>query len=197
MASSIQITGLKELSEMLTQIAPKAAKSYMVKVHKAAAQKMIEEFADSAPDDKGILKDSIVYQNKWEAGDGTDSLVTRVGPDKHVPWGMWQEFGTSTMAGKHWMGNAWDKAEGGILDLYMQNINELYARMISKDQSIANIENDAQDRQTGQVSAPRLRRDRNAAYRENDERNRVSGVQTSSGIKKSENEASEESKHRK
>jgi HK97 gp10 family phage protein len=200
--SSITITGLKELSEMLTQIAPKAAKSYMVKVQKPAAQVIIDAFEASAPysdqpHQHWALRDSIVKQSKWGTGDsGGESLITTVGPNKHVPWGMWQEFGTSHIAGKHWMGTAWSGCQDEVLNVYMEGINELFAKMIARDRSEAMIENDEEDRGSNSVSHTKLRKDRNAAHKENNDRNRVSNVMHSSGISKSENQAYAESKHR-
>jgi HK97 gp10 family phage protein len=196
MAGAINITGLAELSEMLTTIAPRCAKSYMVKCSKPAAQVIVEAMQSTAPDESGKLRDNIVYQNKWGQGeDGGEALITSVGPARRVPYGMFQEFGTSHMAGKHWMGNAWSACQETVLDVYMTGINELYARLVARDQSEAMIENDESDRSGSSTpSQPRMKRDRNAAYRENNERNRVSLVQHSSGISKSENEAYHESR---
>lgn len=196
MGKSIEITGLKELSEMLTQIAPKAAKSYVVKCAKPAAQVIVEAMQDTAPSEVGTLRDSIIFRNQWgQADDGGEALTTSVGPNKHVPWGMWQEFGTSHIAGRHWMSKAWSDCQEHVLDMFMLGINELYAKLIARDQSEAALENDDNDRSTGHVSPSRLRRDRNAAYRENDTRDGRAG-ETSQRLQKQSNDAYKESKHR-
>jgi HK97 gp10 family phage protein len=196
MGKTIEITGLKELSEMLTQIAPKAARSYLVKCAKPAAQVIVEAMQSTAPTEVGTLRDSIVYRNQWgTAEDGGEALITSVGPNKHVPWGMWQEFGTSHIAGRHWMGQAWSDCQERVLDVFMLGINELYAKLVARDQSEAMIENDDNDRETGRVSPSRLRRDRNAAHRENDARD-SRAKESSERLQKSSNDAYKESKHR-
>jgi HK97 gp10 family phage protein len=196
MGKSIEITGLKELSEMLTQIAPKAAKSYVVKCAKPAAEVIVEAMQSTAPSEVGTLRDSIVYRNQWGiADDGGEALITSVGPNKHVPWGMWQEFGTSHIAGRHWMSQAWSDCQERVLDVFMLGINDLYAKLVARDQSEAMIENDENDRQTGRVLPSGFRRDRNAAYRENDARD-GRAKETSQRLQKQSNNAYKESKHR-
>jgi hypothetical protein len=93
------------------------------------------------------------------------------------------------------MGQAWSNCQERVLDVFMLGINDLYAKLVARDQSEATLENDENDRNTGHASPSRLRRDRNAAYRENDARD-GRAKETSQRLQKTSNDAYKESQHR-
>jgi len=160
----IDLKGFEDISTMLSDVAPKAAKSMMVKAAKPAAEVVIAAMADTVPVGVGILEEQLVYKNKWSSDVGGEVLNTNIGPTKSAFWGMFQEFGTSKMEGKHWMARAWEGCKDEVLEVYAQGFREL-------NQTEAALEDDANDRELGRTSAKKLQRDRNAAYRENKKRN--------------------------
>jgi HK97 gp10 family phage protein len=193
--TTITISGLSELSDLLKNVAPKVAKSYLVYASKPARNVVISAFQESAPVFNAVLRDSITYQNKWETGeDGGTALVTRIGPNKHVPWGSWEEYGTSHQPATHWLTNAWNDCKDEVLSTYVSSIQDLFDRMLTRNEAEEAIDNPGDDTGTHSPRTTRLRRDRNRADMENNERNRVSLMQHSSGMDKSENDAYKESK---
>lgn len=95
----IEIEGLKELSEMLTTIAPRAAKRYLKNACQKGADVFKEAAEESAPTGIGILEELIVTKTHWDDGDGTTNLEIDIGPTKQAYWGMFQEFGTQEISG--------------------------------------------------------------------------------------------------
>lgn len=95
----IEIEGLKELSEMLTEIAPRAAKRYLKNACQKGADVFKEAAEESAPTGIGILEESIVTQTHWDEGEGTTNLEIDIGPLRSVFWSHLQEFGTQDVTG--------------------------------------------------------------------------------------------------
>jgi HK97 gp10 family phage protein len=129
----VEIEGLAELSEMLTNIAPSTAKRYMRKAVGAGADIVQEELKDSAPTGIGILEESIVQKASFDDNDdeGTTTLEIDIGPTKQAYWGMFQEFGTQEVVGvdrkgrkfhhtaqpaQRWMTNGWLGCRDAVLD---------------------------------------------------------------------------------
>ena len=94
------------------------------------------------------------------------------------------------------MSKAWSDCQKRVLDVFMLGINELYAKLIARDQSEAALENDDNDRSTGHTSPSRLRRDRNAAHKENDCRDRIAKEVSATRLQKDTNNAYRENQHR-
>lgn len=129
---SVEIEGLKELSEVLTTLAPAAAKRYLSRAGEAAAEVVVEALEESAPTGIGILEESITTKKTWEDGDQT-TMEINIGPTKHAFWGMFQEFGTQDVEGtdkegkhfhhaaqpaQHWMGRAFESSKDRCLDVF-------------------------------------------------------------------------------
>jgi hypothetical protein len=128
----IQIEGLADLSQMLTELAPNAAKRYLSRAGEAAAEVVIEALDDTVPVGVGILEESITWDKHWLDGDET-TMEINIGPTKQAFWGMFQEFGTQEVTGadrngkkfhhaaqpaQRWMTNAWLGCRDKCLDVF-------------------------------------------------------------------------------
>jgi len=167
----VGLKGFEDVSRMLTEVTPKAAKAYLVKCAKPAAQVVIDAMANTVPVGIGILEEQLVAKTRWSSDFGGETLEIEIGPTKHAFWGMFQEFGTSKMPGKHWMSRAWSGCKDEVLNVFVDNIRELTSRLIKRDMSEATLENDEMDRASGHTTPQKFARDRRAAYRENKKRN--------------------------
>jgi HK97 gp10 family phage protein len=170
LSDTITITGLDDLAEMLTKIAPKAAKRYLSKCADPAAQVMLDAMDQTVPVDGGELREALDKQKKWGSeGDQTTMNIT-IGPRKGKAWGSMQEYGTKTQPAQHWMSNAWQSCKSQVLDVYVRGINDLMESMVARDQSEATLTNDDADRSGSGTSKARIAKDRKAAFRENNDR---------------------------
>jgi HK97 gp10 family phage protein len=115
----IVIEGLAELSEVLTTLAPQAAKRYLSRCAKPAAQVVLDEMGQTVPVGIGRLEECLTSQKTWDndGGDETTMLVV-IGPTKNAFWGSLQEFGTKFQTGTHWMGRAWESSKDRCLDVF-------------------------------------------------------------------------------
>jgi HK97 gp10 family phage protein len=115
---SIEIEGLAELSNLLTELTPRAAKRYLSKVAEPAAQVVIDAMAQTVPVGIGILEEELGWQKKW-ANDGDETtMVINIGPLKPAFWGSLQEFGTHDQPAQHWMGRAWESCKDECLNVF-------------------------------------------------------------------------------
>lgn len=145
----IEIEGLSELSDMLTDIAPSAARRYMRKALGAGADVVQEAAEDTAPEGIGILEESIVQKAIWSSDDdaGTTTLEIDIGPTKHAFWGMFQEFGTqevigtdengkpfhhTAQPGQHWLQRAWESSKDRCLDVVATEMTGLQQDLENK-----------------------------------------------------------------
>ena len=142
MPSTVELKGLADVSNMLSEVAPKAAKSYISKCAKPATQVVLDAMKETVPVGVGILEELLVSKSHWEQDGATERLVVEIGPTKQAYWGMFQEFGTSKLEGKHWMGNAFEGCKEEVLEVFMEGIHDLTARLIARDMSEAIIEDE-------------------------------------------------------
>jgi len=117
-SDAVTIEGLEELSEMLTTLAPQAAKRYMLRVAKSAAQVVLDAANETVPVGQGILKDALISQTHWGSDGDQTSLEIEIGPMKGIKWGSMQEFGTVTNEPQHWLGRAWDSSKDECLNVF-------------------------------------------------------------------------------
>ena len=99
----IEIEGLAELSTMLTELTPRAAKRYLSKVAEPAAQVVLDAMAQTVPVHIGILEEELGWQKKWSNDGDETTMVINIGPLKAGFYGSFQEFGTLTQPAQHWM----------------------------------------------------------------------------------------------
>jgi hypothetical protein len=114
---AIEIEGLADLSQMLTTLAPRAAKRYLSRCAEPAAQVVLDAMAETVPVGVGILEEELGWQKKWSDGDET-TMEINIGPLRSAFWGSLQEFGTRFQAGQHWMGRAWEGCRDKCLDVF-------------------------------------------------------------------------------
>jgi HK97 gp10 family phage protein len=117
-AMPIEIEGLSDLSRMLTEESPAAAKRYLLRCAKPAAQVVIDAADETVPVDVGVLEESMGSQTSWSSGDGETALEINVGPLKSAWWGSLQEFGTRTNPAQHWLSRAWESCKDKVLDVF-------------------------------------------------------------------------------
>lgn len=115
---SIEIDGLAELSDLLTNETPAAAKRYLSRCAEPAAQVVIDAMKETVPVGVGILEEALGWQKKWGATDDEAVLDMVIGPLKLAFWGSFQEFGTVHQQGQHWMGSAWMDCRDRCLDVF-------------------------------------------------------------------------------
>ena len=136
----ITVTGLKELSDALTTQTNEAAKRYLSKVMEPAAQIVVDAAEKTAPVHIGILEEAIVWQKKWQSGEGETSANIAIGPLKSVYWGELQEWGTQEVFGKDkhgkpfhhaaqppqfWMTRAWEGCKEQVLEKFVEGAKEM------------------------------------------------------------------------
>jgi HK97 gp10 family phage protein len=127
----IEIEGLSQLSEKLTQLKQNAAKRYLLKAVQEGADVFKEAAEEDAPVYIGVLEESIVTKTSWSQGDGETTLDIDIGPTKQAFWGELQEFGTQDVHGvdkngkpfhhtaqrpQRWLTNAFESNKDAALD---------------------------------------------------------------------------------
>jgi HK97 gp10 family phage protein len=126
----IIVEGLSELSEMLTQESVRTAKRYLVNAAKPAAEVVITALDETVPVATGRLEGAMDYQTRFESGDQT-TLKVKIGPTNEAWWGSWQEFGTHTQPGQHWMARAWEGCQDEVLSVFA---TEMLARLADMEE---------------------------------------------------------------
>jgi HK97 gp10 family phage protein len=114
----IVIEGLADLSQMLTELTPKAAKRYLSRCAEPAAQVVIDAMAQTVPVGIGILEEELGWQKKWIDGGDETTMEVVIGPLKPAFWGSLQEFGTRYQQGQHWMSRAWESSKDKCLSVF-------------------------------------------------------------------------------
>ncbi|MGB8990071.1 MAG: HK97-gp10 family putative phage morphogenesis protein [Candidatus Sulfotelmatobacter sp.] len=114
----IEIDGLAELSQLLTEETPKAAKRYLLRAGNAAADIVVDALEETVPVELGVLEEAIVKKTDWDSGDGETQLTIAIGPLRMAFWGMFQEFGTRFQQGQHWMARGWNDCKDRVLDKF-------------------------------------------------------------------------------
>jgi len=71
-SDAVHIDGLAELSNLLTELTPKAAKRYLSRCAEPAAQVVLDAMAETVPVGVGILEEELGWQKHW----GTDGDET-------------------------------------------------------------------------------------------------------------------------
>jgi HK97 gp10 family phage protein len=128
----IVIEGLNELSAMLTELTPRAAKRYLSKCAEPAAEVVIEAMKETVPVNVGILEEELGWQKKW-ANDGDETtMVINIGPLKPAFWGSLQEFGTRFQQGQHWMSRAWESSKDQCLNVFATEALSILADLENK-----------------------------------------------------------------
>jgi HK97 gp10 family phage protein len=144
----IEIEGLEKLSDMLSNIAPTAARRYMRKAVGTGATIVQGELKESAPAHIGVLEESIVQKASWDTSDDSSEILTvDIGPTKQAFWGMFQEFGTQDVVGvdkngkkfhhtaqpaQRWMTNAWLGCRDRVLDVVATELTGLLMDLENK-----------------------------------------------------------------
>ena len=132
--SMVKIEGLAELSELLTQEAPRAAKRYLNRAADPATEVVLDALRETVPVYIGILEEELSSEKHYEDVDGGTVLTVDIGPLKPASkWGMLQEFGSqevegtdksgkhfhhTAQPGQHWMGRAWESCKDKVLDVF-------------------------------------------------------------------------------
>ena len=144
---NIEIQGLAELSSLLTEETPQAAKRYLSKVAEPAAKVVVEALKTTVPVHIGILEEEIGWQKKWGNDGDETTMVINIGPLKPAFWGMFQEFGTqdvegtnrdgkhfhhAAQPGQHWMTRAWESSKDEVLSVFVAEANEMISKLRSK-----------------------------------------------------------------
>jgi len=122
---SIEIQGLAELSVLLTEQTPAAAKRYLGRCADRAAEPLLAAMAGTVPRGIGILEESFTTKKSFANDGDQTTLVLEVGPTKQAFWGSMQEFGTSTEPAQHWFGRAFESSKDEILDVFVEEAQNL------------------------------------------------------------------------
>jgi HK97 gp10 family phage protein len=118
MSDAITIDGLKELSDMLTELTPRAAKRYLSRCAEPASQVVLDAMAETVPVAVGYLEEMLGWQKHWGTDGDQTTMVIEIGPLKPAFWGSLQEFGTATQPAQHWMGRAWMGCRDQCLNVF-------------------------------------------------------------------------------
>jgi HK97 gp10 family phage protein len=118
-ADEITIDGLAELSNLLTEITPQAAKRYLSRCAEPAAQVVLDAMAETVPVGVGILEELLGWQKHWSSDGDETTMEIEIGPLKPAFWGSLQEFGTATQPAQHWFGSAWESCRDECLNVFV------------------------------------------------------------------------------
>ena len=134
MSEMVNIEGLAELSDLLTQEAPRAAKRYLNRAADPATEVVLDALHETVPVGIGILEEELGSEKHYEEVDGGMVLTVDIGPFKpSSKWGSLQEFGSqdvegtdsagrhfhhTAQPGQHWMGRAWESCKDKVLDVF-------------------------------------------------------------------------------
>jgi hypothetical protein len=128
----ITIEGLADLSNMLTELTPKAAKRYLSRCAEPAAQVVLDAMAETVPVGVGILEEELGWQKHWGTDGDETTMEIEIGPLKPAFWGSLQEFGTATQAAKHWFGTAWMGCRDACLNVFVTECTGLLMDLENK-----------------------------------------------------------------
>lgn len=132
MGEPVEIEGLSELSQMLTELTPKAAKRYLSRCAEPAAQVVLDAMAETVPVGVGILEEMLGWQKKWSNNGDETTMELNIGPLKAAFWGSFQEFGTATQPAQHWMGRAWESCKDECLNVFVTECTGLLMDLENK-----------------------------------------------------------------
>ena len=134
MSDMIKIEGLAELSELLTQEAPRASKRYLNRAADPATEVVLDALHETVPVGIGILEEELGSEKHFEDSNGATTLTVDIGPFKPSSrWGSQQEFGSqdvegtdsagrhfhhTAQPGQHWMGRAWEACRDKVQDVF-------------------------------------------------------------------------------
>lgn len=129
MSVAITIEGLSDLSNLLTEQTPRAAKRYLSRclgaVEKGdmnrapkAVRVVLDAMDETVPVQIGALESMLRWQKRFSDGDDETTMTVLIGPTKSVFWGSFQEWGTATQEGQHWMGRAWEGCKDEVLNVF-------------------------------------------------------------------------------
>jgi HK97 gp10 family phage protein len=113
----IQIEGLADLSNMLAEMSPRAAKRWLLRAAEPAARVVLDAMHETVPVDVGVLEEAGTWEKEWETGDEA-VLTISIGPKKGFFWGSLQEWGTHTNPAQHWLGRAWESCKNKCLGVF-------------------------------------------------------------------------------
>lgn len=118
MSEAITIEGLNDLSNLLTELTPRAAKRYLRRCAEPAAEVVLAAMHETVPVNVGILEEELSYSAKFRNDGDETTMEVKIGPEKPAFWGSFQEFGTATQVGQHWMGRAWEASKDKCLNVF-------------------------------------------------------------------------------
>lgn len=144
----IEIEGTAELSELLAQEAPAAAKRYLLKVAAPAADVVIRAAKETVPVRYGVLQAGIRRWTHWTTGDGGTQLEIDIGPSQRQYWGLFLEEGTKEKSGiikrgarrgkrfhhaatpaRHWFLRAWEGCKDEVLEKFVEGAKEMVEKL--------------------------------------------------------------------
>jgi hypothetical protein len=131
-SDAVHIDGLAELSNLLTELTPKAAKRYLSRCAEPAAQVVLDAMAETVPVGVGILEEELGWQKHWGTDGDETTMEIEIGPLKPAFWGSLQEFGTATQAAKHWFGTAWMGCRDACLNVFVTECTGLLMDLENK-----------------------------------------------------------------
>lgn len=118
-SDAVHIDGLKELSDLLTELTPKAAKRYLSRCAEPAAQVVLDAMAETVPVGVGILEEQLGWQKHWSNDGDETTMEIEIGPLKPAFWGSFAEFGTATQPAQHWFGRAFESCKDECLNVFV------------------------------------------------------------------------------
>ena len=99
----VEIEGLADLSQMLTELTPRAAKRYLSRCAEPAAQVVIDAMAETVPVGVGILEEELGWQKKWSNDGDETTMEINIGPLRPAFWGSrWSSERGSRPGGVGW-----------------------------------------------------------------------------------------------
>jgi hypothetical protein len=132
MSDAVHIDGLAELSNLLTELTPQAAKRYLSRCAEPAAQVVLDAMAETVPVGVGILEEMLGWQKHWGSDGDETPMEIEIGPLKPAFWGSLQEFGTATQPATHWFGNAWMGCRDKVLNVFVTECTGLLMDLENK-----------------------------------------------------------------
>jgi HK97 gp10 family phage protein len=144
----VQIEGLDDLEKLLTQLAPKEARTAMRRSERKAAAVWQAEIERLAPKDSGFLEGHIAIRSSVGAGDdnSTGSITVTVGPSKEMypkeggrtknrdaaQAARYAEFGTVHEAARPFISVAYENKKEEVVEAFQTELGAAIQKLTPK-----------------------------------------------------------------
>lgn len=123
------ITGLDKLTDNLSQGSARAAKNFLRRIERKAAQPILEAQQEHVPVRDGDLLEGLTISSTSD----DHSVTTAIGPEKDENFiGRFTEFGTVDQPAQHWMDAAFRESAQSALDIMTEELQDALKDMEQK-----------------------------------------------------------------